>query len=352
MRFALALALAGALATAATGRSATRPVPQGLRAETGAAVGTGDLWVLGVYRCRSTFCGALVRSTDAGRHFRRVALPPFPSQGTVPTLEFANARDGFAYIRYEGPLWVTHDGGSSWHRAGVAGRVLSFAAGAGDAYVVTSHRSLERSPVTKDAWHALRLPSFRGGYSVSLAVAGSRVWLLGSPKRRYADDGDELALSQDRGRHFAVRAGPCLAELSGTLVPAGNEVVWAVCPTGMMAELRLSRDGGHSFPDTRSVHDPGGLRLPSLTNGARIAASSARDAVLYAGAQGPLVRTSDLGVRWTPLRRTTRFAQVFWLRFSSSRDGAAVVTTRSHPDRGALWRTTDGGATWLPVPLH
>jgi hypothetical protein len=356
MRFALAaLALTGAAAAAATaayGRGVASGVPQGFDAETAAAVGASDLWVLGGYRCGSTFCDALVRSTDAGKHFRRVGLPPFPSKGTVPTLEFANARDGFAFVRYGGPLYVTHDGGSSWHRAGVSGKVISFALGGGDAYVVTAPRSFERSPVAEDRWRALRLPSFKRGYSVSLAVSGARVWLLGTPQRRHANDSDELALSADRGLHFALRPGPCFAELSGTLVPARSGVVWAVCPTGMMAELRLSKDGGRTFPGVRSVHDPGGLRLPSLTNGARIAAMSARDAVLYSGGQGPLLRTSNLGARWTSLRQTARFEQVFWFGFSSSRVGAAVVTTRSHPSRGSLRRTTDGGATWVSIPIR
>ena len=124
MRFALAAGLAAALAVgvAAAAGNSSPGVPHGFRPETAAAVGTRNYWVLGEYRCGSEWCNALVRSTDAGKHFRRVALPPFSSQGTIPTFEFANARDGFAYARYASRLYVTHDGGSSWHRSGPTGR--------------------------------------------------------------------------------------------------------------------------------------------------------------------------------------------------------------------------------------
>ena len=279
-------------------------------------------------------------------------LPPFSSQGTIPTFEFANARDGFAYARYASRLYVTHDGGSSWHRSGPTGNVIALALSGGDVYAVTSRRIYERSPVTKDAWRPLHYLTFRHGYSVSLAAHGSRVWLLGTQKRRRADDSDELALSRDRGADFVARPGPCLAELGGRLVPASARVVWAVCPTGMMAGLSLSRNGGRSFPSIVSGHDPGGLRQPSLTNGAEIAPFTARIAVLYGGGEGPLLRTTDEGRRWQRVHQPARIYQLDWLGTTARRFGLAVVQTRSSPDAGELWRTTDGGATWHSVPIH
>ena len=355
MRIAPALALAGAaavVATAAYGHGVAQRVPRGFRADTAAAVGMRNLWVLGHHRCGGTWCNALLRSTDAGRHFRRVALPPFPSQGTIATVKFANARDGFAYAEYGSPLYVTHDGGSSWHRTGPAGDVIAFAVSAGDAYVVTSRRIYERSPVAKEAWRRLRYPAFKHGYTVSLAANGPRVWLLGTQKRRRPNDSDELALSRDRGNEFDTHPGPCLAELGGRLAPANGQVVWAVCPTGMMAELSLSRNGGRSFPSVLSVHDPGGLRQPSLTNGAEISPFTSRVAVLYDGGEGPLLRTTDQGRQWHAVQQPARIYQLDWLDVTTHRYGLAVVQTRSSPDVGALWRTTDDGATWRSVPIR
>ena len=349
MRLALALALTGALAVAAAAyaRTARHGVPQGFDPETATAVGTRDIWVLGDYRCGARWCLALLRSTDVGRHFARAAVPSFQSQGAVPTVVFANARDGFAYVRYgTSPLYVTHDGGESWS-AGPRGGVLGFAVGGGNAYVAIRRLGLERSPVSRDDWRlALRLET---QYPVGLAARGADVWLVGPP--RHKPDLDTVALSSNDGRTFTKRAGPCESELGGLPVPAGGGVVWAVCPTGMMAELLLSRDGGRSFPAVRSVHDPGGMGMPTLTNGAQIFPLSPRAALLDRGGGGPLLETTDTGRHWTSLRLPFKIVQLDWLGFTSRRLGLALVQTRRSPASSELWRTTDRGATWHLVPI-
>jgi photosystem II stability/assembly factor-like uncharacterized protein len=351
MRFALAaLALAGALAAAATaayGGHAVRGAPPGFHPETGAVAGKGDVWILGWYRCRASkrSCLALVHSTDAGRHFTRVALPPVSVQGNVPRLEFANARLG--YLVAGGRLYVTRHAGNSWHPAGPT-RVLNIALAGGNVYAISGGR-FERSPMSRNSWRTVPLPA-RVRFLVSLAARGGRVWLLGST--RHIRAGDVTLRSTDGGKTFAKSHGPCVPELGGMLVPAGGGVVWAVCPTGMMAGLSRSTDGGRTYPGLRSFHDPGGVRLPGLTNGAGIFPSSTRAAVLYAGASGPLLRTVDLGRRWARVRRTGRFEQLYWLSFATSRVGAALFTTRSHPNDASFWRTTDGGATWVSIPIR
>jgi photosystem II stability/assembly factor-like uncharacterized protein len=138
--------------------------------------------------------------------------------------------------------------------------------------------------------------------------------------------------------------------LGGTLVPAEDAVVWAICPTGNMAELALSKNGGRSFPTISSFHDPGGVRRPSLANSARIAAASARVAVVSRGSGGALVRTTDAGRHWRPVAGTARFGEVSWLAFTTRRAGAALV--QMSPRKSELWRTTDGGVTWHSVPVR
>jgi photosystem II stability/assembly factor-like uncharacterized protein len=348
MRFAPALAVAGAVAafaTAAYGRGMAHGVPRRFRPETAAAVGTRDLWVFGAYRCGRSYCNALVRSKDAGEHFRRVGLPSLPVGGIEPVIAFVNAEDGYAYVVDATPLYVTSNAGETWHRAGPNRQVRAFAAAGRYAYVLDGRHTLERLRIGRNAWRSVKLGATHP--PVSLAARGSDVWFLGPPRRR--PDFDTIALSSDRGRTFASRRGPCLSELGGTLVPAPGGVVWAICPTGNMGELALSTNGGRSFPTIRSAHDPGGLRQPALVNSARIAAPSARVAILTRGAAGALLRTTDRGRHWSAVPRTARIQEVFWLGFSTSRVGAALVQLRH---RTQLWRTTDAGATWHSVPVH
>ncbi len=338
MRIALALALAGVLAsaTAASARSTGAGVPHGFKPETAAAVGVHDLWVLGD--------GVLLRSTDGAEDFARVGLPPFPSQGNLPSVVFANARDGFAYVEDTTPLYVTHDGGESWHRAGPRRDVTAFATAGGFAYVVSGRHELERSRVSQDAWQRSSLAALHLPFS--LAARGSDVWFLGPPRHR--PDYDTLALSSDHGRTFTPLKGPCFAELGGALAPAADGVVWAVCPSGSMSSLSLSRNGGRSFA-IRSYHDPNGLHEPALVNSARIAAASARVAVLTRGGGGAFLRTTDTGRHWSQVARTARIRSVYWLAFTTRTVWDAIVELRS---RTELWRTTDAGATWHSVPLR
>lgn len=307
--------------------------------ETAAAFGTRDIWLLG--------SGELWRSTDAGQQFGRVAAPPLPSQGIVPTVAFGNARDGFAYVQGTTPLYVTHDGGESWHRA-LSRSTIEVALGGGTVYALTGRCSprsgcrafrLRRSRVAGEAWQTLVLP-FRGSLPFTLAAGGGRLWLLGGSSGRAHD---LLATSSDRGGTFAVRPGPRFPDLGGRLAPAGNGVLWAVCSTGQFSVTYHSSDGGRSFTVSRTYDQ---------TNGAQIAAASPRVAVVFPGAgmRPPvLVRTTDGGSTWRGIREPRRASSVLSLGFSTSRVGAALVQTT--PSSTQLWRTTAGGASWRIVPL-
>jgi photosystem II stability/assembly factor-like uncharacterized protein len=299
------------------------------------AIGEHDYWLLVKGPC----CFSILRTTDGGRSFVRLPAPALPSEGVVPTLRFADRRDGFAFVPgVGGVLYVTHDGARTWHRLAL-GTVLAFATGGGNAYAATARCSLqrctryrfERSPVTADAWTARAPPFVPDGTIVDLAAHGSHVWLLGSRARD-----DLLARSRDGGRSFATGPGPCVAGLGGELSPTSARVVWAVCPTGMLAGAWRSTDGGLTF---RRV------RTPPLANSAVLAPASRDTAVLARGSH--LLRTTDGGAVWRAANTPARVVSVAWMGFTDARVGAALVRTK--PDVQVLWRTADGGAHWSAV---
>jgi photosystem II stability/assembly factor-like uncharacterized protein len=360
MRFAVVLALAAALAVAATayGRSAASGVPKGFSPQTAAVVGTRDIWIFGAYNvaCGSVNpCHALVRSRDGGRHFAVVGAPPVVGGGATMALEFTSARVGFAF-ETGGQLYFTRDGGNDWRSWSPAG-VTDVAVGERDVYAVfTKYRRdeyghfvpaswhVQRRSASGGNWHVVELP-VRFRFPISVAARGRAVWLLGSTGHA---PGLVTLRSTDRGRTFAQSDLFCAQNVpgeGGRLVPAGHGVVWAVCPTGDgdASRLSLSEDGGRTF---RSF----GI---SLKSGAGIFPSSAHAAVLYrGGASGYLLRTADMGRHWVDDRQTLPFWELYWFDFATRRVGAGLFTTFSHPNRASFWRTTDGGATWHSLPIR
>ena len=323
------------------------------------AVSDNHYWLLGSVRCGRGRCNAILRTTDGGGSFARVNVPRLRSvdRGQVtPTLRFADVRDGYLFTGgVDGVFYSTHDGGVSWHRLALRS-VLAFATGGGNAYVVTARCSLERctgyrferSPVWADEWSAQPMPFAPDTSIVDLAAHGLNVWLLGTPRGGENGSGsDRLARSRDGGRSFAVTSGPCVPGLGGELAPTSARVVWAVCPTGMLAGGWRSTDGGATFER---------LRAPPMVNSAALAPASRSTAVLARnGARTPLLRTTDGGARWASVTTPETAIFVPWVGFTDARVGAALVQTgcdaTAKLERQALWRTADGGAHWSRVRL-
>jgi photosystem II stability/assembly factor-like uncharacterized protein len=321
-----------------------RPVPHGFQPLSFTAISEQDFWLLGTVPCRGRSCTAIVRTTDGGRRFHAVNAPALPISPSVPELRFADHLDGFAFVRWSGRFFATHDGGASWKRLNL-GRVLGFATGAGKVFVVTSGR-LEYSPLSVDAWRSKPLPFSSDGSVLDLEARQAKLWLLGT-RRGTIPSHDVLARSTDAGRTFVTSAGPCVPGLGGELAPTSADAVWAVCPTGMLAGAWRSTNGGVSFAR---------LRTPQLVNSSQIAAASATTAVLDRGVTVRLLRTTDGGRSWKPPKTPGRGTDVIWVGFTDARVGAALVQTGFDKEAKtlitSLWRTTDGGATWSTVRIR
>jgi hypothetical protein len=319
------------------GAAHTSSVPAGFQPVSFTAVSERDFWLLGTVPCHTRRCTVIVRTTDGGRSFVAVHAPALPTSGTTPELRFADHRDGFAFVRWRGLFFATHDGGVSWRRLAL-GRILGFATGAGSVHVATS-RQLLRSPVAVDAWRAAPLPFASDGSALDLEAHQANLWLLGT-RRSTTSSEDALARSSDGGRTFRTGTGPCTPGLGGELAPTSPRIVWAVCPTGMLAGAWRSINGGVSFAR---------LRTPELANSAQLAPASAETAVLARGGSARLLRTTDGGKTWRAARTPRRLASIVYVGFTDARVGAALVETGA---TSQLWRTTDGGASWSRVRLR
>jgi hypothetical protein len=261
-------------------------------------------------------------------------------------LMFADAKNGFVWVPYGwGEFWSSHDGGATWRRLRFPS-VVAFTTARGEAYAVIARCTTQtchgyrfaRGPASASRWSESPLPFIPDGPVIDLAARGRNVWLLGTPRTtRYQHD--VLARSIDGGRTFVTGDGPCVPGLGGDLEPSSARVVWAVCPTGMMAGASRSTDGGATFKP---------LHPPPLVNAARLAPASDQTAVLAAnGAGRPLYRTADGGATWHPLRLLGNDDVWFDIVFTDARTGEALVQVGARP--AAAWRTTDGGITWSRI---
>jgi photosystem II stability/assembly factor-like uncharacterized protein len=309
------------------------------------ATGESDFWVLGTYPCSSRRCFTILQTNDGGKSFGRLDAPALPTSGTVPTLRFADSTDAFAFVQgVGGVFYATHDGGATWKRLSL-GTLLAFASGGGNVYLVTAHCTLSRcsdyrfehSPVSVNQWTSAPTPFTPDGSIVDLAAHGSSVWLLGTVRTNQRLQHDTLARSSDGGRTFVTGPGPCIPGLGGDLEPTSAPVIWATCPTGLMAGAWRSTDGGLTFTP---------LKTRGLVNSARLAAASDTTAVLAAnGAGAPLLRTTDGGTTWSPVAGSDKVSYWPFIGFTDASVGAAIVQT-GNAEVDALWRTTDGGLSW------
>jgi photosystem II stability/assembly factor-like uncharacterized protein len=300
--------------------------------------------LLGDAPCKQQPCTSLVRTTDGGRSFVGVPAPKAAvsvneaSRESVREVRFADGTNGWTF---GAGLWATHDGSRTWNRVGLDGDVSDLAAASGRAWLILGHCTpsqgcssydLLTSPVDADHWTRVTTPKPLGGDAAppALAVQDGAVYL-----HTFTPD-HSIYASHDGGRTFNSHPGPCSPGLGGSLTGTPT-ALWAVCGTGMQADLLRSTDGGAHFAE---------VPHPTVSNGVKLAAANTLTAVI--GDSADLLRTTD-GAHWASVHDA---GEGTWLFIGFTTPTVADAIFQSPTGPAQLLRTTDSGRTWQPVDIH
>ena len=241
---------------------------------------------------------------------------------------------------------------ASWPSAPAAGYALALVGSCQNGSC--SGVVLERSPVGSDQWTVCR--SARTGRRRPARGDDSprgRPVVLGHD-RRPARPTSSWWPARFRAPASRTYKSPCFSGLGGRIQATSSQVLWAVCPTGMMAQAFRSTDGGAQW----STLQPG-----ELENSALLAPASDTTAVHRAERPGPAaadqVTGGPHGRSRLPVRERGLLVELDW--FYRQQHGFCTSVREQRPagwpcPNGPypqqLWRSPDGGTTWSgPVTI-
>jgi hypothetical protein len=383
-----------AASTAASGIARIAPVPADFRPTSVTFVSTRTGWVIGQAatpgHCATQYCTSLARTEDAGRTWSGVPAPltgaPDGATG-VSQLRFLDLSNGWAF----GPgLFVTHTGGKTWAPVDTHGlrvtdletvgsRVFALWAsctGTGAAYAgdCTSF-TLYSASASGGRWTPVGatttgLTSGAASEAASLALAGSRGYLLGPDQTLYAGpvDGSAAwrkvaALPDACGTGAQSGQAQSGQAQSGPAQPGGAPPGPALFAAVSASELNLAclSPGSHSTPAAPAEQklifsSPNGgvswLRMgqaPTAGTASSLAASPSQSLVLATDRGIELLPRGEIAWRAATLTAAVPAGGFSYVGMTTDDQGIALP---ADPSAGTVWFTFDGGQTWKPSAVR
>ncbi|GHG01467.1 MULTISPECIES: WD40/YVTN/BNR-like repeat-containing protein [Amycolatopsis] len=357
-RCALLFSVLVLLAAFAAPATAEPVIPPGFQPASTSWTGPDTGYVLGYSPCAKAWCPTLLGTTDAGRHWRRLGAPPvaLPDNHNHVALRFFG--DRVAYVSDGVRVRTTRDGGATWQPIVLAGAqepyyLSKIAETGGRVYAVLTtygegrgttrlYSATAGSPVLAAA------PGFAvtGGLTYGdLAVGGGLQVALG------ADYGTEQYWTSRDGARFTPAEPPCPDGEVASLAAVRERQVVALCsgspgspqPGSTERRLRHAPQLGARFSED------GTAPFAGINQGFAAASPTSATVAAVGGGVGFLHHTADAGHTWTTTELPERGFALTDLDFPGRRTGVVVDGQPGADGGSAVYRSTDGGKSWLEL---
>jgi photosystem II stability/assembly factor-like uncharacterized protein len=337
----------GTVAASASGSAepGAGPVPPGFQPISATFVSASDGWALGTAPCAHQPCTSVLRTTDGGRHWAGIPAPRYVlgslgSRG-LDRIRFADRADGFAF---GSQLWVTHNGGTSWHRVTqVPGVIVDLETSAGVVYAASEKSgsmTIYRSRADRDSWTRVTgLPVARNYYGGlgTITLHGAAGWIILGSRLYSSQTGARWTRDSVRcPAQWGMDSAGAYSARRITLLCAGDPGLGQSLKT-----VYASTDGGAAFSRVGPVPSggDGGLLAEPAPQHLFVATSSGATWIYVSGNGGRTWRIAltldDGGKGWSDFG------------FTTARQGLAVEGT---PSMGSsLYLTRNAGRTWHAV---
>jgi hypothetical protein len=355
---------------ATTSTSATAPPTSTVPGLTGVHVvdvtfvGTQDGWALARANCLNgsgPACIAMIRTSDGGSTWTSTKPPPanIPVDGCsdpcVSSIRFATAQIGYAFG--PGALFMTLDGGASWHHESGGAYALETLDGNVIRVVASPpcsppgcHYAVQTAAVGTDTWTTVALPGAQPNMSAgaALARAGNRAFIeiFGHTAGGASNARSVLYTSGDDGASWTNRGEPC-PQVGGTRSAEVDSSALASAADGSATLLCTGR--GDEMPQFTMTSTDGGATfhqgdVQSLRGANPVSALGAASASTLIGLSVGTYRSTDGGRTWRKVGGTAP-AGATWIGFESATEGRAT-------DGRTIWTTQDAGLTWTSYTFH